>query len=108
MKKDTIINDLFSKSSNLNYEIYEKINDVRKGGNIFSALDKIKEKIYEKIENLHESLKMLEREINDSTLATDKSLIWKKYSKKSLKLIFNSEKFFLLIKLSLTLFDKKL
>ena len=79
MKKDTLINELFSKCTNLNYEINEKINDVRKGSNMLSALDKIKEKISERIENLHESMKLLEREINELTITSQSSLLWKKY-----------------------------
>lgn len=79
MKKDTLINELFSKCTNLNYEINEKINDVRKGSNILSALDKIKEKILERIENQHESIKLLEREINELTITSQTSFLWKKY-----------------------------
>jgi predicted nucleic acid-binding Zn-ribbon protein len=78
MKKDSLINDLFSKCTNLNYEINEKINDLRKGSNMISALDKIKEKISEKIDNLHESIKLLEREINELTITSQSSLLWKK------------------------------
>jgi len=78
MKKDSIINDLFSKCTNLNYEINEKINDVWKGSNIITALDKIKEKISEKIENLYESMKLLEREINELSITSQSSLLWKK------------------------------
>lgn len=84
MKKDGIINDLFSKCTNLNYEINEKINDVRKGSNMLSALDKIKEKISERIENLHESMKLLEREINELTITSQSSLLWKKYFKNNI------------------------
>jgi len=78
MKKDSLINDLFSKCTNLNYEINEKINDLRKGSNMISALDKIKEKVSEKIDNLHESIKLLEREINELTITSQSSLLWKK------------------------------
>ncbi len=78
MKKDTIINELFSKCTNLNYEINEKINDVRKGSNMLSALNKIKEKISERIDNLHESIKLLEREINELTNTSQTCLLWKK------------------------------
>lgn len=81
MKSDNLINDLFSKCSNLNYDINEKINDVRKGSNMISALDKIKEKISEKIENLHESLKLLEGEINELPITSQTSLLWKKLKK---------------------------
>ena len=78
MKKDSIINDLFSKCTNLNYEINEKINDVLKGSNILSALDKVKVKISEKIDNLYESIKLLEREITDLSITSQSSLLWKK------------------------------
>ena len=85
MIKDNLINDLYSKCINSKYDINEKITDIMKGSNITSALDKVKEKILEKIENLQETLKLLEREISEylinhnNTNNNNQGLLWKKY-----------------------------
>lgn len=78
MRKDNIINDLYSKCNNLIYEIQNKITEILSGSTMQSALDKVKEKIGEKIENLYESIKLLDREISELADSAQSSLIWKK------------------------------
>ena len=78
MKKDNILNDLFSKSLNLKYEISEKITEIMNGRESNSEnLDKIKQKIFEKIENLQETNKLLESE-NTRNNSESNFLLWKK------------------------------
>jgi len=80
MKKDNILNDLFSKSLNLKFEISEKITEIMNGKNInLTAIDKVKQKIYEKIENMQETIRLLESELDNFKYNTkDNLLLWKK------------------------------
>jgi hypothetical protein len=83
MKKDNILNDLFSKSLNLKFEISEKITEIMNGKNTnLTTIDKVKQKIYEKIENMQETIKLLESELeinkNNSINSKDNLLLWKK------------------------------
>ena len=78
MKTDSILNDLFSKSLNLKYEISERITEIMNGkdSNLL-VIDKVKQKIYEKIENMQETNKLIESEINESN-TNNSFLLWKK------------------------------
>ena len=78
MKRDNILNDLFSKSLNLKFEISEKIAEIMNGKESnLSAIDKVKQKIFEKIENMQETNKLVEYEINQNNTSDD-FLLWKK------------------------------
>jgi hypothetical protein len=71
-----IINEIYSKCFKQQQDISDGINEILKGQHGLGALDKVKFKILEKLENYEETLKMMER-ILPELLPTERD-IWKK------------------------------
>lgn len=72
-----IINELYSKSFKQKQDISDGINEIMKGTHNIGALDKVKNKISEKIENFDECLRMMEKVIFEMVIEHEKE-IWKK------------------------------
>jgi hypothetical protein len=71
-----LINEIYSKCFKQQQDITDGINEILKGQHNLGALDKVKFKILEKLENYQETLKMMER-ILPELLPTERD-IWKK------------------------------
>jgi hypothetical protein len=72
-----IINEFYSKCYKQKQDITDSINEILKGVHNLAAIDKVKSNILEKIENFEESVRMMEREVNQYIRDDDK-FIWKK------------------------------
>jgi hypothetical protein len=72
-----IINELYSKSFKQKQDISDGINEILKGAHNIGALDKVKQKISEKIENFEECLRMMEKVIFEIVIDHERE-IWKK------------------------------
>lgn len=70
-----IVNEVYSKCIKQKQDITDGINEIMKGIHKSGAVDKVKFKILEKLENFEESLKMIEKVISELTTNQD---IWRK------------------------------
>jgi hypothetical protein len=73
----TLINEFYSKCYKQKQDIADGINEILKGIHKIGAIDKVKDKIREKLENFEESLRTMERITSELTNIKD-NLIWKK------------------------------
>jgi hypothetical protein len=71
-----IINEFYSKCLSQKLDITTKVSEIYNGVHNMNVIDKVKEKILEKLENYEESLKMSEQILND--MDKEEKLIWKK------------------------------
>lgn len=71
-----IVNEFYSKCLNQKQDINDKINEIFNGVHQVNIIDKVKTKIVEKMENFGESLRLMERLIND--INQSEQIIWKK------------------------------
>ena len=71
-----IINEFHSKCLAQNKEITTNISEIRNKSHNISALDRVKEKVLERLENYEESLKMSESILNQ--MGSDDRLVWKR------------------------------
>jgi hypothetical protein len=73
----TLINEFYSKCFKQKQDIADGINEILKGMHKIGAIEKVKDKIREKLENFEESLRTIDRITSDLTIIKDKD-IWKK------------------------------
>jgi hypothetical protein len=71
------INEFYSKCHKQSNDISDDINDIKKGKHPIGAIDKVKSKVLEKLDNYDESLKTMELLLQD--LKESEKEIWKKY-----------------------------
>lgn len=76
----SIISDLHSKTLKLQQDINKEINEIYKGTHN-KVLERIKEKIIEKADNLEESLRMIETSITMLNNSEEKAK-WRRFFKK--------------------------
>jgi len=74
-----IVNEMYSKCFRLRQDITDGVNEIRKGIHKIGAIDKVKQKINEKIENFEESLRMMDRIILQLSSENEREM-WKKYT----------------------------
>lgn len=70
------INEFYTKCQRQSNDINNEINEIKAGKHPISAIDKVKDKILEKLENYEESLRLVEIILNELDYS-DKE-IWKK------------------------------
>ena len=73
----TLINEFYSKCFKQKQDIADGINEILKGMHKIGAIEKVKDKIREKLENFEESLRTIDRITSDLRNVKDKE-IWKK------------------------------
>lgn len=67
MSKSNLINEFYSKCLNQKQEIDTKVSEILKGQHNIAVLDKVKDKVLERLENFEESLILSEQTLNDLT-----------------------------------------
>ena len=72
----SIINDINAKCVKQQSDLFNLISDIKKGSHD-NCLDKMKEKIEEKISSLTNSIVMLEKSVELTSISSDQSFIWK-------------------------------
>jgi hypothetical protein len=72
----SLINDIYSKCLNQNQDISNKIHEIQSGQHNYTIIDKVRQKIEEKLENHSESVKLGEKIITE--LSRDEAMIWSK------------------------------
>jgi hypothetical protein len=72
-----LINEFYSKCFKQKQDIADGINGIMRGDHKIGAIDKVKDKIREKLENFEESLRTIERITSELTNIKDKD-IWRK------------------------------
>lgn len=72
-----LINEIYSKCLNQSQDISNSINEILNGLHSITTIDKVKQKIIEKLENYEESLRVLDRIFNE--LSTEDLALWKRY-----------------------------
>jgi len=73
----TLINEFYSKCFKQKQDIADGINEILKGMHKIGAIEKVKDKIREKLENFEESLRTIDRIASDLNNIKDNQ-IWKK------------------------------
>jgi hypothetical protein len=72
----SLINDIYSKCLNQNQDISNKIHEIQSGQHSSTVIDKIRQKIEEKLENHFESVKLGEKIISE--ISREEAILWKK------------------------------
>ncbi len=72
-----LINEFYSKCFKQKQDIADGINEIIKGIHKIGAIEKVKDKIKEKLENFEESLRTIERISSELKESKDKE-VWKK------------------------------
>ncbi len=72
-----IVNELYSKCFKQKQDISDGVNDIMKGLHNIGALDKVKQKILDKLENFEESLRMMEKVLYEIVIEHERE-IWRK------------------------------
>ena len=71
-----MINEMYSKCLKQNQDVTSAVIDIRKGLHNIQSIDKVKDKVLEKLENFEETLRMMERILHDYS-GNERSL-WKR------------------------------